>query len=163
MPPVDFLKLAATSRMIDKGTNVGLPFVGAAPDLGAYEFGAIITTGTGGMSGAGGSRGTGGAPTAGMGGATGTTGAGGAPAGTGGSTSGPTGTGGATGTGGPAGSGGSNGGGGAGPGPGENVSGGCGCAIDDAGASRGAALAMLGMFSLLVLGRRRPAAGRRRS
>ncbi len=58
MPAVDFLKLAAASRMIDKGTNVGLPFVGAAPDLGAYEFGAV--TSTGGASGAGGSTGTGG-------------------------------------------------------------------------------------------------------
>ncbi|MGB8297262.1 MAG: right-handed parallel beta-helix repeat-containing protein, partial [Polyangia bacterium] len=37
LPNVDFLKLAAGSQMIDKGTNVGLPFVGAAPDLGAYE------------------------------------------------------------------------------------------------------------------------------
>jgi len=38
--------------MIDKGTDVGLPFTGAAPDLGAYEFGA---TGTGGSTAAGGS------------------------------------------------------------------------------------------------------------
>ena len=35
--------------MIDKGTNVGLPFVGTAPDLGAYEYGAATTTGTGGV------------------------------------------------------------------------------------------------------------------
>jgi len=56
-----FIKLAAASRSIDKGTNVSLPFVGAAPDLGAYEFGATTTTGMGGMSGAGGSSGTGGA------------------------------------------------------------------------------------------------------
>jgi hypothetical protein len=34
LPDVDFLKLAAGSQMIDKGTDVGLPFVGAAPDLG---------------------------------------------------------------------------------------------------------------------------------
>jgi MYXO-CTERM domain-containing protein len=39
LPDVDFLQLAAGSQMIDKGTNVGLPYVGAAPDLGAYEFG----------------------------------------------------------------------------------------------------------------------------
>ena len=51
MPAVDFLKLAAGSQMIDKGTDVGLPFVGAAPDLGAYEYGATTTTGTGGASG----------------------------------------------------------------------------------------------------------------
>ena len=35
LPAVDFLKLRAASQMIDKGTNVNLPFVGAAPDLGA--------------------------------------------------------------------------------------------------------------------------------
>ncbi len=58
MPKIDFLKLAAGSRMIDKGTNVGLPFVGTAPDLGAYEYGAVTTTGTGG--GAGGGAGAGG-------------------------------------------------------------------------------------------------------
>ena len=75
MPAVDFLKLAAGSRMIDKGTDVGLPFVGAAPDLGAYEYGAAATTGTGGASGTGGSSGTGGASTTGTGGA-GTGGAG---------------------------------------------------------------------------------------
>ena len=40
LPNVDFMKLAAGSQMIDKGTNVGLPYVGAAPDLGAYEYGA---------------------------------------------------------------------------------------------------------------------------
>jgi hypothetical protein len=39
LPNVDFLKLAAGSQMIDKGTDVGLPFAGTAPDLGAYEFG----------------------------------------------------------------------------------------------------------------------------
>jgi hypothetical protein len=41
LPKVDFLKLAAGSQMIDKGADVGLPFVGAAPDLGAYEYGAV--------------------------------------------------------------------------------------------------------------------------
>jgi hypothetical protein len=44
--------------MIDKGTDVGLPFTGAAPDLGASEFGA---TGTGGSTTAV-SGGVGGAP-----------------------------------------------------------------------------------------------------
>ena len=39
-PNADFLKLAAGSAMIDKGVDVGLPFTGAAPDLGAYEYGA---------------------------------------------------------------------------------------------------------------------------
>jgi hypothetical protein len=70
LPNLDFMKLADGSRMIDKGTDVGLPYVGSAPDLGAYEYGATSSTG----------------------------GAGGAPAGTGGSsTGGATGTGGVTG------------------------------------------------------------------
>jgi len=33
-------RLAKDSPCIDKGVKVGLPFVGAAPDLGAFEFGA---------------------------------------------------------------------------------------------------------------------------
>jgi MYXO-CTERM domain-containing protein len=69
LPNVDFLKLAAGSQMIDKGTDVGLPFVGAAPDLGAYEYGA---TGSAGASGSGGATGSGGAAASG-----GTTGTGG--------------------------------------------------------------------------------------
>ncbi len=55
LPNVDFLKLKAGSPLIDKGTNVGLPFDGSAPDLGAYEYGAVATTGTGGTPGSGGS------------------------------------------------------------------------------------------------------------
>jgi hypothetical protein len=58
------LHLTAGSKMIDKGTNVGLPYVGAAPDLGAYEYGAASggSTGTGGAPGTtGGSPSTGGA------------------------------------------------------------------------------------------------------
>ena len=31
------LRLAAGSHLIDAGTNVGLPYIGAAPDLGAFE------------------------------------------------------------------------------------------------------------------------------
>jgi hypothetical protein len=50
-----FMHLAAGSPLIDKGKDVGLTFVGTAPDLGAYEYGAV-TTGTGGNS--GGSGGT---------------------------------------------------------------------------------------------------------
>jgi MYXO-CTERM domain-containing protein len=62
LPNIDFLKLAAGSQMIDKGTDVGLPIVGAKPDLGAYEYGATTSTpGTGGATGAGGTPGTGGA------------------------------------------------------------------------------------------------------
>jgi hypothetical protein len=63
LPNVDFLKLVAGSRMIDKGTDVGLPFVGAAPDLGAHEFGAAAAGGVGGTGGASGGAGvTGGTP-----------------------------------------------------------------------------------------------------
>ena len=57
------LHLAAGSKMIDKGTNVGLPYAGTAPDLGAYEYGAATTTGgtsgsSGGSTGAGGAGGS---------------------------------------------------------------------------------------------------------
>jgi hypothetical protein len=37
LPVNDFARLVATSALIDKGKDVGLPFKGAAPDLGAYE------------------------------------------------------------------------------------------------------------------------------
>jgi MYXO-CTERM domain-containing protein len=82
LPNVDFLKLAAGSQMIDKGTDVQLPFVGAAPDLGAYEFGASGAAGggTGGVTGGGGSTGAGGrAGSGGSAGSGGTTGTGGGP------------------------------------------------------------------------------------
>ena len=39
LPNVDFLKLKKGSRAIDKGEDVGLPFAGEAPDLGAFEYG----------------------------------------------------------------------------------------------------------------------------
>jgi len=56
LPNLDFLKLKAGSPLIDKGTNVDLPYVGSAPDLGAYEYGAVSSsagTGAGGNSAAG--------------------------------------------------------------------------------------------------------------
>ena len=37
LPNIDFLKLKAGSDLIDKGMNLGFAFVGAAPDLGAFE------------------------------------------------------------------------------------------------------------------------------
>ncbi len=158
MPNVDFLKLAAGSQMIDKGTDVGLPYVGSAPDLGAYEYGAA-TTSDGGVGGSGGSgaggattTGTGGAGTggsstgAGGGGAAGAaghagTGGGGTVAGTGGTTAGAGGTGATTGSGGTTagtgGTGATTGSGGAGvAGQGgegtqsSTTSAGCSCAID---------------------------------
>jgi hypothetical protein len=39
LPDCDFLKLKPGSHLIDAGTNVGLPYNGKAPDLGAYETG----------------------------------------------------------------------------------------------------------------------------
>jgi len=38
LPDINFLHLAAGSDLIDAGTDVGLPFNGKAPDLGAFEF-----------------------------------------------------------------------------------------------------------------------------
>ncbi|MBN1759390.1 MAG: right-handed parallel beta-helix repeat-containing protein [Chitinispirillaceae bacterium] len=38
LPDVKFLHLSAGSELIDKGEDVGLPFTGAAPDLGAFEY-----------------------------------------------------------------------------------------------------------------------------
>ncbi len=38
LPDVNFFRLNATSKLIDKGVNVGLPFNGVAPDLGAFEY-----------------------------------------------------------------------------------------------------------------------------
>lgn len=37
LPDVDFSKLASSSDLIDAGVNVGSPFTGKAPDLGAFE------------------------------------------------------------------------------------------------------------------------------
>ncbi len=37
LPTSGFLRLADGSDLIDQGTDVGLPFAGSAPDLGAYE------------------------------------------------------------------------------------------------------------------------------
>lgn len=38
LPEITLLHQKATSGMIDKGTNVGLYFLGTAPDLGAFEY-----------------------------------------------------------------------------------------------------------------------------
>jgi parallel beta-helix repeat protein len=77
LPNLKFMHLVAGSDLIDAGTDVGLPFVGPAPDLGAFEYGGASTgqggaTGTGGASGRGGAPGTGG--TRGTGGMLGSTG-----------------------------------------------------------------------------------------
>ena len=69
LPVLPFLRLAANSPLIDKGTDVGLPYVGKAPDLGAFEYGAVVASG--------GTGGAGGAATAGSSGTAGGTEAGG--------------------------------------------------------------------------------------
>ncbi len=38
-------RLSAGSRLLDRGLNVGLPFNGARPDLGAFEFAAAVSQG----------------------------------------------------------------------------------------------------------------------
>jgi hypothetical protein len=37
LPENPFLRPVPTGRLVDKGVNIGMPFVGSAPDLGAYE------------------------------------------------------------------------------------------------------------------------------
>jgi hypothetical protein len=37
LPVIDFFHLAPTSHLVDAGTDVGLPYTGSAPDLGAFE------------------------------------------------------------------------------------------------------------------------------
>lgn len=46
IPNVNFLKLKAGSRAIDKGEDIGIPFTGNAPDLGAYEYSSSVTDST---------------------------------------------------------------------------------------------------------------------
>ncbi|MET0387901.1 MAG: right-handed parallel beta-helix repeat-containing protein [Polyangiales bacterium] len=88
LPQVSFLRLADGSQLIDRGEDVGMPFTGSAPDLGAYEWGAEPTSnaGAGGSAAAGaGAAGLGGTGAAGvpggaaMGGASGAAGAAGTP------------------------------------------------------------------------------------
>jgi hypothetical protein len=64
VPNLPFLRLAKGSDLIDVGVDVGLPYVGKAPDLGAFEFGAAVGAGgagTGGAAGVGASAGSSGA------------------------------------------------------------------------------------------------------
>jgi hypothetical protein len=153
MPAIGFLHLAAGSPLIDKGTNVGLPFAGAAPDLGAYEFGLAGAGGSGAggsgaggvMGGTGGRSGTGGTQ-GGVGGsgAAGATGSGGSGAGSGGGSG--VGSGGSTSTG----SGGQAAGAGGAAGPGEGpggAAGGCNCAL----AAGNSPLELGGISGFLVL------------
>lgn len=43
--PNQLLRLAAGSDLMDRGLNIGLPFNGSAPDLGAFEFLPVVTQG----------------------------------------------------------------------------------------------------------------------
>jgi len=45
LPEIKYLHLTATSNLIDKGVDVGLPYVGNAPDLGAFENNLKTTIG----------------------------------------------------------------------------------------------------------------------
>lgn len=75
LPDLDFMKLSAQSRMIDQGTDVGLPYAGSAPDLGCYETGLPSSAGgTGGSAGSGASGAAAGAATGGSEASGGTTG-----------------------------------------------------------------------------------------
>lgn len=38
LPDIGFMKLKPQSQLIDKGMDIGLPFQGSAPDLGAFEY-----------------------------------------------------------------------------------------------------------------------------
>ena len=44
LPILNFMRLSPSSPLINAGTNVGLPFNGAAPDVGAFEFDTTIIT-----------------------------------------------------------------------------------------------------------------------
>jgi cellulase/cellobiase CelA1 len=44
LPVLPHLRLAADSTLIDKGADVGLPYSGRAPDLGAFESGTPMST-----------------------------------------------------------------------------------------------------------------------
>jgi MYXO-CTERM domain-containing protein len=83
MPVVDFMHLSAQSPLIDKGTDVGLAFAGAAPDLGCYETG--LPSGSGGTNAGGAGSGAAGAPASAGAGDTSGGGAGGARTSAGGS------------------------------------------------------------------------------
>jgi hypothetical protein len=73
LPNLPNFHLAASSDLIDKGTDVGLPFAGTAPDLGCFETG--LATGGSSSSGGASSGGSGGSPTAGSAGRAGSGGA----------------------------------------------------------------------------------------
>lgn len=42
LPVLNFMRLNPTSGLVNTGTSVGLPFVGTAPDKGAFEAGSVV-------------------------------------------------------------------------------------------------------------------------
>ena len=45
LPTLDFMRLVAGSHLINAGVDVGLPFIGSAPDLGAFEYAPPVVIG----------------------------------------------------------------------------------------------------------------------
>jgi len=66
LPAIKLLHLAESSDLVDRGMDLGLPFVGAGPDLGAFERGSETSTAP--DAGVGVPAGDAGAPMAGVGG-----------------------------------------------------------------------------------------------
>jgi MYXO-CTERM domain-containing protein len=140
LPVLASFRLAPGSDLVDKGQDLGFPFAGAAPDLGAFETGLAGQGGSTGSSGGGGGAagrggtGTGGGRAGSSGsGLAGMTGTGGGPSNTGGSGAvAGTGSGGAPSSGGGQGAVPSSSGGAPGDGPGGGSNGGgCHCQLDD--------------------------------
>jgi hypothetical protein len=72
LPVLPFLRLAAGSDLIDKGTPItGIPFSGAAPDLGCFETGLTFDPSDGGTTGPGGSSSSSGGSSSSSGGSSG--------------------------------------------------------------------------------------------
>jgi hypothetical protein len=67
LPVLPNFRLAEGSDLIDKGVDLGLPFAGSAPDLGAFEVGLEPPLGSGGSGGSGNPGGSAGSGTAGDG------------------------------------------------------------------------------------------------
>jgi hypothetical protein len=65
LPIVPFMRLLPSSDLVDKGVDIGLPFTGSAPDLGAYEAGTVVSGGASGSGGSSGTLGAGGSDTVG--------------------------------------------------------------------------------------------------
>ena len=153
LPVTTFLRLAATSALIDKGTNVGLPFSGSAPDLGCFETGLRYNPSDGGTGGGGPPSGDGGA--VGSGGDGGSTDVGSSGAGSSGGVAVGSGT--SSGSGSAAGPDGSTSGGTAGNDAPADPSGGCACRAAPGRPRNGPLAAMLAIGAVVAARRRRSA------